>query len=260
MQEFGKARKVNEIWLTGWGCRLERLEHFRVIENQDFTEYNAVYDVTDPAYVPAALRRTESIGGILYLPREERFVEARRHLLGAGWKSVLRSETVAGWIGKGSHRCAALISLDAVEERSLDSWVRLYHGNYGMSEKLFEPNRRRWEAAFSSEVAIHFYFLLVDGVRAGTVQLVAPRNEFCGIYSLTMQDHVNGLPILRAIARTLIDESIRLGAKWICFERLRDIRREPGPTNKIPRVMPWCGVEWRTLSRDIGYSQNALET
>jgi hypothetical protein len=255
MQELSKARKVNEIWLTGWGCRLERLEYFRVVENQDFTEYNAVYEVTRPEYVRDALARAERIKGIFYLPREAKFLIARRHLLDAGWQSILRSETVVGYIAESGHRSDPLISLEAVEQRSLDSWVQLYHENYGMSDKQLKPNRRRWELAFSSEPAIHFYFVIVNGKTAGTVQLVAPRNEFCGIYSLTVRNHNNGLPILRAIARKLMSESIHLGSKWVCYERLRRIRRDPLTHEQIAHSLEWCGVEWRTLSREIGYSR-----
>jgi hypothetical protein len=251
--ELSRARKVNEIWLTGWGCLLERLEHFCVIENQNFSEYNAVYDVAEPKYVPAAVEQTGRIKGILYLPRETEFVDARKGLLDTGWQSVLRSETVVSSIANGSRRSDPLISLEAVEEQSLDFWVRLYHSNYGMAKELLEPNRRRWEVAFWSEPAIHFYFVIVDGETVGTVQLVAPRNDFCGIYSLTVRDHRNGILVLRAIARTLIVESIHLGAMWICYERLRHIKREPGPLTLIPAVTRWCGAEWQTLSQDIGY-------
>jgi hypothetical protein len=259
-RELNRARKVNKVWLTGWGCQLQRLRHFQVIENRVFSEYNAVFDVVDPEYVPAALDRAESIRGILYLPREARFVDARKGLVGVGWHPILRSATVASSIANVSHRSDPLISLALVEERSLDSWVRLYHLNYGMADDLLEPNRRRWELAFWSEPAIHFYFVIVDGERVGTVQLVAPANDFCGVYSFTMRSHRNGLPFLRAIARTLFSEAIHLGAPWMCYERLRHIKREPSPPQTIAAVVRWCGAEWQTLSRDIGYSREPLPT
>ena len=259
MNELSKARRVNEIWLTGWGCQLKRLEHFCVVRSQAFAEYNAVYRVQKPEYVPAAIATTERIKGILYLPREPKFLAARGNLLHDGWKPVLRSETVVAYIAESGRRSDPLITLEAVERRSLDSWVQLYHENYGMSEKRLRPNRRRWELAFLSEPAINFYFVVVDGKATGTVQLVAPRNEFCGVYSLTVRKHKNDLPILRAITRTLMCESIRLGAKWVCYERLRQIRLDPLSNERVVHPIEWCGAEWRTFSREIGYSGATLE-
>jgi hypothetical protein len=252
-QLLDKARHVNDLWLVGWGCTLRRLPGFRVLESADFREYNTVYDIASPSYLEPAIEWAAQIGAVLFLPRDAHFRKARMHVAVDGWRSVFRTETVAGSLAGSQLTRDHRVSLAPVDENSVDQWTLLYHDNYGMPTELLQANRSRWSLAFHSEPAIRFYFVVVDGELAGTVQLITPGNGVCGIYSLTLPIGKRGLPILRILAPKLIEESIRLGATWACFERLQQITHEAGPPQKIYRMLKWRGLNWETLSRDIGY-------
>jgi hypothetical protein len=251
---LAKAREVNDVWLVGWGCRLRRFEEFRVLENSQFREYNTVYDVAEPEFVRSATEWAQRIGAVLYLPQEARFAEARRQTTAADWRPVYRTETVAARLSEAAIPAECRVSLKVADEGSLNRWTGLYHKNYGFPNSLLEANSERWALAFRSEPAIRFYFATVDGEPTGTAQLVALKSGYCGIYSLAMPIERRGLPILHALAVKLVGESKRLGATWICYERLRRIKEEPRLLRRFGATLRWCGLNWETLSRDVGYS------
>jgi len=252
---LARAREVNDVWLVGWGCHLERRPEFRVLENRRFSEYNTVYDIEAPEYVESAAHIAQQLGATLYLPRDSRFEGARKELAGMGWLPRWRTETLVSKVVDETLSANPDTTLRPVLDahRSLEKWIDLYSRNYKLPSNLSTANQERWRLAFQSEPAIRFYFITVGGEPEGTAQMVVPGTGFCGVYSLSLPPRLRGTKALGTVETRLTQESVRLGAQWTCYERLRPVRKDPGLRPAPGTPLNFYGLEWHTLSSDTGY-------
>jgi hypothetical protein len=256
---LAQARETNRLWLESRGCAVRNVGFGVLVRHPQFAEFNAIYDLADPAKVDEALELADrefppgSQSPTIFLPLDAKFDEARWRMQEADLRPVFRSETLAAQLARGRVFPASPFRLRPVTEQTMDRWLQIYMENYGIGGPRAAAERQQWLHVFSSAENIQFCLVENYGVPVGTAQFVMGPGGWCGVYALSIARARRGLESLKFLMQQVLESAAQAGASWVFFDRLRPVSRATIRSQSIRRDLQWRGFEWRVLSAEIGF-------
>lgn len=178
----------NLVWLTSFGCTIDRHGDATLVFHPGLPEYHAWLfygDTQKPDF------RGMSVSGAapdsdgppnIYVDQSCDNAAWRKALADFAFRHVATSVVYAGQLRP--RRSEALLFRRA-ELNESDSWSATYSAGFGRTGRQAELDVERWRLSFRSGEAVLSWFLELNGERIGVAQ-TCNANDVVGFYSLTV--------------------------------------------------------------------------